>query len=417
MEVDPAAGRPGRGRHIAEPSGLGPSFRALWFGQAISQLGDFIAYLTIPLLVLTITDSATDFGIVYALEQLPTLLFGLLGGVLIDRIRLRSAMIIADLARSAAFFYLAAAADRPNLQLTTIFVIAFVVGSFSAFFTNSLYVLLRLVVPSSALPRANGLIAASQQATFALGPLIAGILVTQVGPAPGLRFNGATYLVSAFSLVLIGKVRREPNEEKGSFVQAAKEGFAFLFADSRLRLVTIAVALANLYVGFFESTLVVWGERIMMTRTPAEIGVMVTASGIGGIVGAIVAPTLLKRIGLGRGVAIGLLGYGCGFVVAARFQYGALGLLVFLLGYLGLGLTNVAVATIRQSFVPERLLGRVITASRAIGWTTLPIGALIGPAIADRTAYETVAVLAPLLLFIGGLMLIPTIVWRSTHNR
>ncbi len=414
MEVDPAAGRPGRGRHLAEPAGLGPVFGALWFGQAVSQLGDFIAYLTIPLLVKTITESASAMGFAYALEQGPTLLFGLLGGVLIDRIRLRPAMIVADLARAAAFFYLAAAAEQPTPKIGVIFVVAFLVGSFSAFFTNSLYVLLKLVVPGPGLARANGLIATSQQATFALGPLIAGIMFAQLGPAAGLRINGATYLVSAISLVLVGRVQRDASEPMTSVTEDAREGFRFLFADSRLRLVTIAVALANLYIGFFESTYVIWAQTVLMTTSPEQIGLMVAASGLGGILGAIVAPNILKQIGLGRGVAIGLVGYGLGFVTAARFGFGVLGLLVFMVGYVGLGLTNVAVATIRQSFVPERLLGRVITASRAIGWATLPIGALIGPALADNTAYESVALVAPALLLIGGLMLIPTIVWRST---
>jgi len=91
---------PMRGKHLPSSRGLGSRFRTLYSGTAVSLLGNYVAYLTIPLLVAEVvggTEETLPFSISYALETLPTLVFGLVGGVILDRIRLRWAMIVADL--------------------------------------------------------------------------------------------------------------------------------------------------------------------------------------------------------------------------------------------------------------------------------------------------------------------------------
>src|SRR5687767_15026456 len=105
------------GRHRMG-SGLGGRFRALFWGQALSQVGDYIAYLTIPLFVLQISEANLDLALTYVLEILPGVIFGFLGGVLLDRLPLRSVMITADLARAGAFFTLGAVAlsADPNVK-------------------------------------------------------------------------------------------------------------------------------------------------------------------------------------------------------------------------------------------------------------------------------------------------------------
>ncbi|NIQ94340.1 MAG: MFS transporter, partial [Desulfuromonadales bacterium] len=121
-------GRQGRGRHRAGRA-LGARFYALWAGQTISQLGDYIAYFTIPAFVrYVITDRPLDFGLIYAAESFPTFLVGVFAGVLIDRMRLRPLMIVADLVRAGAFVVLARLAAGSSPGVASVLAISFLVG-------------------------------------------------------------------------------------------------------------------------------------------------------------------------------------------------------------------------------------------------------------------------------------------------
>jgi hypothetical protein len=80
-------------------------------------------------------------------------------------------------------------------------------------------------------------------------------------------------------------------------------------------------------------------------------------------------------------------------------------------------LINVPIVTIRQEYTPSILRGRVIAASRAIGWTTLPLGALLGTIVAEATGeFVTMARWCALVILIAGIALLPTTVWRDTFG-
>ena len=402
------------GRHRMD-SGLGGRFRALFWGQALSQVGDYIAYLTIPLFVLQISEANLDLALTYVLEILPGVIFGFLGGVLLDRLPLRSVMITADLARAGAFFTLGAVAlsAEPNVK-AVIFLMAFLIGTFASVFQNGLQSLIPALVRTDQLSTANSRIATSQQVALVLGPLVAGAMAGSIGVAPGLFINGATFLLSAVSVWLVGPVPiRIPREERSKYLEEAMHGIRYLFSEPHLRASTIAAASANAAVGFLESTFVVLGIQIVGAEE-AQIGVMFMALGLGGIVGALIAPHVGRLIGLGRTMTIGMITFGSAFFVTARTRFGFSVLVLLFIMFVGLSLVNVPLATIRQSYTPEAMMGRVITAARTIGWSTLPIGALLGAAIADGTNYALVARSTPLILIVTGVWLIFTPIWSDT---
>ena len=125
-----------RGRH--REAGLENGFTALWIGQTVSLFGDYIAYLTIPLFLKELTERAFDFGLIAAAENIPTLLFGFLGGVLLDRFRLRPILIIGDLLRAAAFILLAIFSTNTGFQVWMLLPFSFLVGSLAASFNAGL---------------------------------------------------------------------------------------------------------------------------------------------------------------------------------------------------------------------------------------------------------------------------------------
>ncbi|MGH9199264.1 MAG: hypothetical protein ACRD1T_26490, partial [Acidimicrobiia bacterium] len=172
---------------------------------------------------------------------------------------------------------------------------------------------------------------------------------------------------------------------------------------------------ANAAVGFLESTFVVLGTEVVGADA-AGIGVMLMALGLGGITGALIAPRLSRLLGLGRTMTLGMVVFGLAFWVAVHSTYGFGLLVVMFVMFIGISLVNVPLATIRQIYTPNAMLGRVITAARTIGWSTLPIGALAGSAVADGASYESVARATPLILIATGLWLVLTPIWSDTFG-
>jgi MFS family permease len=205
-------------------------------------------------------------------------LVGLVGGVLLDRLSLRPVMVVTDLVRASAFFYLAASIG--DYGLATVFVIAFLVGSMTTLFDGALYTLIPAIVPKERLSDANGFVAASQQANFALGPLVAGLFALATGdPALGLFVNGLTFVISAISLYWVGRVvhHRKPDDERAPFFTEAANGIRYIWAEPRLRITTIAAAIPNFVIGFIEATFVVLAYLVLGTSTDVEVGVLLAA--------------------------------------------------------------------------------------------------------------------------------------------
>jgi MFS family permease len=416
MQVRPGVwlGRRGRHRSVA---GLGPRFTALWVGQAASMLGDYVAYVTLPLFVLQLARSNMDFAITYALENIPTMIIGLAGGVLLDRLNLRSVMIVSDLARAGAFVLLAQLAGTEDPGLSGVFALAFLIGSFSAGFQNALWSIIPSLVRHHQMVSANARITATQQAAFVVGPAVGGVLWAAVdSPSLGFLINGATFLVSAASLMFVGQVEDKEIGASRGFVEEALHGLRFLWGELRLRWSTTAAAVANFVVGFIEATFVVFTTQVLGTTTEQQFGLTVTALGLGGVAGAAVASRISRVFGLGRTMTIGMGLFGLAMWVAVNSSYGLSALLVMFSMFVGLSLINVPLATIRQLYTPAAILGRVIAASRAIGWSTLPLGALLGAAISDAAGYRRVALFAPAVIIITAIGLVFTPIWRDTFG-
>jgi len=402
---------------------LGPKYRALWLGQAVSHFGTYVAWVTLPLLVLDIqdrTDAGTtlDFALTYALETAPALLLGLFAGVFLDRWHLRPIMVATDLIRASAFFYLVA--TYPSHGIGTVFVVAFLVGSMTTFFDGALYALIPSLVPRRRLADANSFVAASQQANFAIGALAAGVFAAASGgPRLGLFVNGASFVVSAVFLYWVGRVEhhRSPDDRRAPFFKEAVHGLGYIWSESRLRITTIAAAVPNFVMGFVEATFVLLAYVILRAENDVQVGFLVAAMGVGGIVGALLAPRVVRSMGLGRTMTVGLIVTGLLLFSVMFSTFGATALVLNAGWMLGVSLINVPLATIRQHYAKETMLGRVISASRAIGWATLPVGALIGGWLGEtEDTLPLVARTFPILLLLTALWLIRTVVWTDTFG-
>lgn len=390
----------------------------LWAGQAVSQLGDYIAYFTIPAFVrYLITDQPSDFGLVYAAESLPTFLVGVFAGVFLDRMRLRPVMIVADLVRAGAFLVLARMAAGTPPGILAILAISFLVGTFAATFMSALFSFVPVIVKPEMLGTANARVALTQQVAFVVGPALGGFIVSLWDYTTAFALNSLTFVISALSIALIGSAARAERAERGTYWSDAKEGFAYLWEEQHLRLLTASGAISNFVLGFLESIIILIGTDIFGITDATELSLLFVASGIGGVAGALSAGSLGRLIGLGRTLVVGMLVFGSGFTMLTFVGSKWLVLLVLAVTFVGLTWVNVPLITMRQLYTPDRLLGRVTSASRAVMWSTLPIGSLLGTRVADYAGIETVARLEPLAIIAFGIYLVWTPIWKVGPER
>ena len=393
------------------------NFSVVWVGQSISLLGDYVAYFTVPYFLTSLTVRAFDFGLLSAAENIPTLIFGFLGGTLLDRYRLRPLLILNELLRAAAFIVLAVVSRTSGITPLGLFALAFISGSLAASFNASLQAFIPSLAAGTSLARANSRLSLSQQTAFLVGPLIGGIIIKEAGFPSAFGFNGLTFLVSAASFGLLSRVPRRTLATDGHFMDTLKEGWQHLWREPRIRLTTLGGGLANFITGgFIEATLVLIGAEILGTNDPAKLGLFFVGMGAGGILGAITASKVIDLVGLGRSYVLGFAVLGIGIFGLTWSRNLVIVTSVLAIAFTGLVWTNVSLLTMRQLYTPAHLLGRVSAAGRSLAWSTVPFGALFGTALADRIGLLKIVRIGPILIVLFAIYLSFTVVWRAQNT-
>ncbi len=394
-------------------------FNLLWAGQAVSQLGDYLPYVSLPLFVKYLTDGTLEVALAYALDASPAVLVGFLGGALIDRWRLRSVMLVTDVLRAAAFGYLAwisamGPTEGSGEGLVSVLAVAFVAGTLAAFFNGALFAAVPRLIARDQLATANSKLAASLNLATILGPALAGLLISNIGFWPTFALNAVTFLVSAVTILAVGEINTGPPvQQKRGYLEESLQGLSHLWGNQRLRVATLGVAAVNFVTGFVEGTLVLTFDLVGATEEWQQ-GLLFTFMGAGALMGSITAPRTIGRLGNGKTLVLGTLAFGTLFSVFTSTSYGLTAFATIFFAFVGFQLVAVPYATIRQKYTPDHLLGRVATVSRAIAWTTLPVGALIGAAASDLTDFGAVVRAAPMLIVAVALALMLTVVWSDT---
>lgn len=394
-------------------------FNVLWAGQAVSQFGDYLPYVSLPLFVKYLTDGTLEVAFAYALDAAPAVLVGFLGGALIDRVKVRTVMVATDLLRAVAYAMLAwVAASDPEpgsgTGLLLVFSVAFVAGTLAAFFNGALFAAVPRLVARDRLATANSQLAASLNLASILGPALAGVLISSFGFWPTFAFNSFTFIVSAATVAMVGPISIERPADPEGYWKETSAGFRHLWGHPRLRTATLAVAAVNFVTGFLEGTLVLTFDLVGAVQGWQQ-GLLFTFMGAGALVGSLFAPRAIGRAGNGRVMVLGTIAFGTLFSLFVNSTYGIAGFALLFVAFSAFQLVSVAFTTLRQKYTPDDLLGRVATASRAIAWTTLPVGAVLGATLSDVTDFRYVVRAAPILLLVMGLLMMRSVIWRPAH--
>lgn len=370
-----------------------PDFRLLWVGETVSGLGSSITVVALPLIAVVGLDvSSTAVGLLTAAVWLPWLLVGLPVGAWVDRRRKRPLMIACDVTAAAALASIPSAAWLDALTFEQLVVVALVCGTAAVCFSTAYHSYIRIVLDGRDLLEGNATLQGSEAATQIAGPGMAGLLAQALGAVTALVADAVTFLVSAVCLQRIGVVEpdRAPDAERASLRRQIVEGLRFVGRDRYLRPMVTWGAVINMALMGYQAVQVVFLVRTV-GLSPGMVGLLLTSGSAGGIVGALVASRVSRRLGTARGLLLLQLTTSP-FVLLLPMTTAGPGLLLFATGAflvgIGVSVANIVVGTFRQTYCPPHMLGRVVATAMMINHSTIPLGSLLGGVLGDAVGYR-----------------------------
>ncbi|MCA2212141.1 MFS transporter [Jidongwangia harbinensis] len=334
-------------------------FNLLWTSQALSDLGASVSTLAMPLLVLVLTGSPVQAGLVGTLALVVRLICRLPAGVLADRVNRRRAMIVCDVVRLIALTGLAAAVWTGRAGLPVILAVALVDGVGQTFFSTVEHAALRSIVEPGQLPTAVARNEARNYAAGLAGPPLGGLLFG-LGHALPFAGNALTYLASLAGVALIRRpLQAARDEPPAGHAAALAEGLRFVLTNPFLRAVLVIAAPLNFALGGAIFAIIVTLQR--HGTEPAVIGLVETIIAVGGLAGAGAAPALQRRLPLA--VLVRVICWAAVVLVASSALFTdsvAAAVPIALAVFLGPA-CNAALFGYQAAITPDRLQGRVVS--------------------------------------------------------
>lgn len=372
-----------------------PEFLKFWAAQSISQLGDQITYLALPLVaVLTLDASAAQMGLLTAAELMPHLLFSLAAGVWIERrANRRRLMIVADIVRAGLLVSVPLAAAFGLLTFPQLYVVGFLVGTCAVLFDISWATLFISVVPRRDVVDANSKLSATRALSFVVGPSIAGVLVQLLTAPVTLLADAMSFIGSA---LFLGRIRtEEPSaaDREESALQSLRSGFRYVFGDELIRPSLFCTATINLFNYVFHAIFILYATKTLGVE-PGLLGLVLGAGAVGGIVGAFLAVRVERLIGLGPAYTLGCVLFPLPLVLVPLAS-GSETRIVAMLGlaefFCSVGVMVLDVNGNSMSFLrtPDRLRSRMSGTYRFVNYGVRPLGALLGGALGTAIGLQT----------------------------
>jgi MFS family permease len=419
--VDPTepAGETGR---TAPEGRLGRDYFKLFGASTVSNLGDGIGVIAYPWLASAVTRDPVLIALVFVVQRVPWLLFSLPAGVVTDRVDRRRLMITANLARTVVTVFvavvvmfgqdgllapdeLAAAVDWPtDTGLYLLILLAtLLLGVAEVLYDNAAQTFMPAVVEPDQLEKANGrLWSAELVANTFVGPPLGALLIAATFALP-FFVDAATFAVSAALIALIPAATRRSSDEivdRKPWKTELAEGMRWLWGHDLLRPMAIILGILNALGMMGFAVLVLFAQEVLGTSA-TEFALLTTGGAIGGIIGGWTASKISVTIGSGPSLWLTLIVGGVStMAIGLSSRWPAVWLMFAIFTLVGT-LWNVITVSLRQTIIPDHLLGRVNSVYRFFAWGMMPIGTALGGLIVwmtDHLASRELALRMPWLV-------------------
>jgi MFS family permease len=375
------------------------AFLAVWSASTISIFGSLITRTALPFAaILVLRAGPLEISAIRAAEQIAALIIGLAAGAWVDRLRRRPIMIWTDLGRAILLGSIPVAFVLGILGMPQLIVVAFAAAILSTFFDVADRSYLPTIISRERLVAANSALTATASIAEFSAFGIGGFLI-QIFKAPiAIAIDAVSFVVSA---VLLATIRRKeppptPVANREPVLREIRDGMRIVSRSPMLRALALAHGGTHILWGIFGTSYLLFATN-ELNLNPAAIGIIAGVGGIGSLAGSVAAPILSRRLGVGRSILLGMVGFTIGnALIPLAPAHAALLGAAFLIGQQLIGDSSATVyeiveTSLVQASVGNTVMGRV---NATIGtFTTLLtlVGIVGGGIIAEvfglRTAF------------------------------
>ena len=406
-----------------------PGFLRLWTAETISHLGSSFSALAMPIVAIQLLNAGPmEIAIINLADTLPFLVIGLLVGALIDRLPRRGVLIVADLGRAMLLLSLPISYALGLLSIPQLVIVGLLVGTLTVFFDVAYQAYLPSLIPKEDLVEGNSKLEISRSAAGLFGPSLAGALIAIVKAPMAVIIDAISFALSALFLFTIKPTHEFVAEQNNASAPAAQNsrsslrseivaGLRYVFSHPALRTIGGATATSNLFSGIAGTVELLFAYNVLGLSV-ALIGFAATLGSAGGLISAVFADKISKRLGVGRTIVLTIPLGGPMIAVLAFCQPGndLLNALVigagFFAGAASGTLYNINQVSLRQALTPPEMSGRMNATMRWFVWGTIPIGALLGGALGTSLGLRETLLIAGIG---GSFAFVPLLfgpVWR-----
>ena len=387
-----------------------PDFRHLWYGQIVSQMGDWFNLITLQALLLRVTGSSAALAWLAVCQMLPLLLLGPLAGVTVDRLPRKAVMIAADLVRAVVALGFLLVRDQQTVWL--VYPLVALLASFAAFFEPARTATIPNVTRPADLLPANALSAVTWSVILTSGALAGGAVSALFGQDVAFLVNSASFLLSAWCILRV----RVPARAAGAHSPARGgasdlcHGLAYMRSDRGVATLLTVKAASGL-AGGVTLLVVIFGKDLLPLpgKEKLGIGLLWAARGFGTALGPVVARRTTGSDPHRMRWAIALAFLQSGFFYLAFSQAGSLGMaaLALILAHLGGSILWVFSTTLLQTTVPDAFRGRVFATDMALLTLSTVLSNLVVGQGMDRFGIGP----RPMGILLGTVLFVPGIAW------
>ena len=365
-----------------------PAFAFFWTATTLRAFGSTIAGVAFQVLIVTVIGATPgQVGILNALSVVPYLFLGLIVGAWMDRWRRQRALVVTTIGRAVVLAIVPVLVVTGALDFWSLAAVTLVLGVLTLFGDSAAQPLLPRLVPRASLRAANARLGQSQTVAQTAGPAIGGALLAIVGAPILFVIDAVVAAVAALlqSRIVVSEKRAAPRAAGRHVGHEIAQGMRYTYRHPTLRPLALSI-----HVWFLGNSIVVTAFVVFALRElalpPWAYGVALALGGVGGFVGAVIAPRLGARLGAGRAILLGRvlvvlpwaalalvplgpdggMGVTLGVVAAAQFVYG-----------LAMGIEDPNDISYRQSVAPDGIQGRMNSTIRTVNRTVFFVGALL----------------------------------------
>ena len=383
------------------------NFQLFFGGQLISLIGTWMQNVAQAWLVYKLTGSSLLLGSVGFASQFPVFLAAPLGGIVADRCNRHRVIIATQTASMVLAFVLAALTVAHRITIPEIFILAALLGIVNAFDIPGRQAFLVEMVGKEDLINAIALNSSMFNGARIIGPAIAGILVAKIGEGWCFAANAVSYIAVILGLLMM-RVQPRHQRPTGSPLEHIIEGFRWVRNTAPIWALLLLLGLVSLVAMPYTVLMPIFADQVLHggaehfavligSRHPGAVrlGILMGATGVGALLGALTLATRTGVHGLGRWVTFSCAGFSIGLILFSLSRSFWLSTALLVPVGFCMMLQMSSSNTLIQAMVPDHLRGRVMSVYSMMFMGMAPFGALLGGAVADRLG-------APLAVSMGA---------------